>query len=105
MMTKRQAALLELIDRRTSETGVCPSYREMAEEVGLKSPSRIHELINGLEFRGLIRRIPGRARAIEVLRLPGVKRYSPAEIARLVPRNDTQWWDEFMRHLGKDKAA
>lgn len=70
MLTKKQYELLMLIDRRLHEDGVSPSFEEMKEAVGLKSKSGIHRLISALEERGFIRRLPNRARALEVLRLP-----------------------------------
>ena len=70
MLTKRQQELLLLIDRRLREDGVSPSFEEMKDAVGLKSKSGIHRLITALEERGFIRRLPNRARALEVLRLP-----------------------------------
>ena len=70
MLTKRQHEWLLLIDRRLREDGVSPSFEEMKDAVGLKSKSGIHRLITALEERGFIRRLPNRARALEVLRLP-----------------------------------
>ena len=70
MLTKRPHELLLLIDRRLREDGVSPSFEEMKDAVGLKSKSGIHRLITALEERGFIRRLPNRARALEVLRLP-----------------------------------
>lgn len=70
MLTKRQYQLLMLIDKKLQEDGVSPSFEEMKEAIGLKSKSGIHRLISGLEERGFIRRLPNRARALEVLRLP-----------------------------------
>ena len=70
MLTKRQHELLLLIDRRLREDGVSPSFEEMKDAVGLKSKSGIHRLITALEERGFIRRLPNRARALEVLKLP-----------------------------------
>ena len=70
MLTKRQHELLLLIDRRLREDGVSPSFEEMKDAVSLKSKSGIHRLITALEERGFIRRLPNRARALEVLRLP-----------------------------------
>lgn len=70
MLTKRQHELLMLIDRRLREDGVSPSFEEMKDAVGLKSKSGIHRLISALEERGFIRRLPNRARALEVLKLP-----------------------------------
>ena len=70
MLTKKQYELLVLIDRRIKESGVPPSFDEMKDALGLKSKSGIHRLISGLEERGFIRRLPHRARALEVLKLP-----------------------------------
>ena len=71
MLTRKQHDLLILIDSKLAATGVPPSYDEMKDALGLKSKSGIHRLITGLEERGFIRRLPHRARAIEVLKLPG----------------------------------
>ncbi len=70
MLTRKQHELLMFIDRRLRESGISPSFEEMKEALGLKSKSGIHRLITGLEERGFIRRLPHRARALEVLRLP-----------------------------------
>jgi repressor LexA len=70
MLTKKQYELLVFIDKRLNESGVSPSFEEMKEALDLKSKSGIHRLITGLEERGFIRRLPHRARALEVLRLP-----------------------------------
>jgi len=70
MLTKKQYELLVLIDRRIKDSGVPPSFDEMKDALGLKSKSGIHRLISGLEERGFIRRLPHRARALEVLKLP-----------------------------------
>ena len=70
MLTRKQHELLMLINERLGEAGVAPSFDEMKEALGLKSKSGIHRLITGLEERGFIRRLPHRARALEVLRIP-----------------------------------
>jgi len=70
MLTKKQHELLIYIHGHLSENGVSPSFDEMKEALGLKSKSGIHRLITGLEERHFIRRLPHRARAIEVVRLP-----------------------------------
>lgn len=70
MLTQKQHELLMLINKRLHEDGVSPSFEEMKEAVGLKSKSGIHRLISALEERGFIRRLPNRARALEVLRMP-----------------------------------
>jgi len=70
MLTRKQTDLLLYINRRLQEDGVSPSFDEMRDALGLKSKSGIHRLISGLEERGFIRRLPHRARALEVMRLP-----------------------------------
>jgi len=70
MLTRKQYELLVYIDQQLRATGVSPSFDEMKDALGLRSKSGIHRLITGLEERGFIRRLPHRARAIEVLRLP-----------------------------------
>ena len=71
MLTQKQHDLLLLIHNRLAKNGVAPSFDEMKDAVGLKSKSGIHRLITALEERGFLRRLPQRARALEVLRLPG----------------------------------
>jgi len=70
MLTRKQYELLVYIDQQLRQNGVSPSFDEMKDALGLKSKSGIHRLITGLEERGFIRRLPHRARALEVLRLP-----------------------------------
>jgi repressor LexA len=70
MLTKKQHELLLFINKRLAETGICPSFDEMKESLGLKSKSGVHRLITGLEERGFIRRLAHRARALEIARLP-----------------------------------
>ena len=70
MLTKKQYLLLMFIDQRLHDTGVSPSFDEMKDALELKSKSGIHRLITGLEERGFIRRLPHRARALEVIKLP-----------------------------------
>src|ERR1700742_2351681 len=70
MLTRKQHELLLFINERLSRGGVSPSFDEMKEALGLRSKSGIHRLITGLEERGFIRRLPHRARALEVVRLP-----------------------------------
>lgn len=68
MLTKKQLELLRYIESHMKKRGVSPSFDEMKEALGLKSKSGIHRLITGLEERGFIRRLPHRARALEILR-------------------------------------
>ena len=70
MLTRKQHELLSFINDRLAETGVSPSFEEMKEALDLKSKSGVHRLISALEERGFIRRLPNRARAIEVIKLP-----------------------------------
>ena len=70
MLTEKQNELLRFIHRRLKQNGVPPSFDEMKEALDLRSKSGIHRLIIALEERGFIRRLPNRARALEVLRLP-----------------------------------
>ena len=70
MLTTKQKELLVFINARLQETGVPPSFDEMKEALGLQSKSGVHRLIIALEERGFIRRLPHRARAIEVIKLP-----------------------------------
>src|SRR5215510_12948857 len=70
MLTEKQKQLLVFINTRLQETGVPPSFEEMKEALDLQSKSGVHRLIIALEERGFIRRLPHRARAIEVIKLP-----------------------------------
>lgn len=70
MLTRKQYELLMFIDQRLHDSGISPSFDEMKEALGLKSKSGIHRLITGLEERGFIRRLPHRARALEILKWP-----------------------------------
>ena len=88
MLTRKQHELLLFIHERLKESGIPPSFDEMKEALDLASKSGIHRLITALEERGFIRRLPNRARALEVLRLPdsiapglnAAKRFSPSVI-------------------------
>ncbi|TRO96118.1 transcriptional repressor LexA [Glycocaulis profundi] len=70
MLTKKQRELLLFIHKRLSEDGVSPSFDEMKDALNLASKSGVHRLVSALEERGFIRRLPHRARALEVLKLP-----------------------------------
>jgi repressor LexA len=87
MLTRKQHELLRFIHERLRESGVPPSFDEMKDALDLKSKSGIHRLITALEERGFIRRLPNRARALEVIRLPetvggaaGQKRFTPSVV-------------------------
>lgn len=70
MLTKKQLELLKFIDKRVQRDGVPPSFDEMKEALDLRSKSGIHRLITALEERGFIRRLPHRARALEIIKFP-----------------------------------
>ncbi len=87
MLTRKQHELLRFIHERLRETGIPPSFDEMKDALDLKSKSGIHRLITALEERGFIRRLPNRARALEVIRLPesasgstGQRRFTPSVV-------------------------
>jgi len=83
MLTKKQRELLQFIQERLADTGISPSFDEMKEALGLKSKSGVHRLITGLEERGFIRRLPHRARALDIMRLADDQR-KPAPAAKPV---------------------
>jgi repressor LexA len=91
MLTAKQHELLNFIHDRLSATGVSPSFDEMREALDLKSKSGVHRLISALEERQFIRRLPNRARALEVVRMPEIAAAAPAASRPVVPAaaNDT----------------
>ena len=92
MLTRKQHELICFIDDRLSQTGVSPSFEEMKDALDLKSKSGVHRLISALEERGFLRRLPNRARALEVLRMPEraeTKKPAPKSAPRPEPANDT----------------
>ena len=84
MLTVKQHELLKFINGRLAEQGVSPSFDEMREALDLKSKSGVHRLISALEERGFIRRLPNRARALEVLKMP--ETVSPPVAAAMAAR-------------------
>ena len=84
MLTAKQHELIRFIQRKLEETGISPSFEEMKDALDLKSKSGVHRLISALEERGFIRRLPNRARALEVIKQP--EDVTPA--ARSRPAND-----------------
>ena len=89
MLTRKQHELLVYIHGKLEESGVSPSFDEMKEALGLKSKSGIHRLITALEERGFIRRLPHRARAVEVMRLPDdMEAAAPAKLPANVIQGD-----------------
>ena len=94
MLTSKQHELLRFIHDRLGSSGVSPSFDEMREALALKSKSGVHRLISALEERGFIRRLPNRARALEVVKMPEVATQAPASPVQLrpaipAPANDT----------------
>jgi repressor LexA len=93
MLTAKQHELLNFIHERLSATGVSPSFDEMREALDLKSKSGVHRLISALEERQFIRRLPNRARALEVLKMPEIVAPATAAAAArpapLAAANDT----------------
>jgi len=91
MLTSKQHELLNFIHDRLSATGVSPSFDEMREALDLKSKSGVHRLISALEERQFIRRLPNRARALEVVRMPEIASTAPPAAKPIVPTaaNDT----------------
>jgi repressor LexA len=90
MLTRKQHELLVYINDYLAKSGVSPSFDEMKDALDLKSKSGIHRLITGLEERGFLRRLPHRARALEVLRMPetaavGVNAREPARNKKFAP--------------------
>jgi len=86
MLTAKQRELLLFIDKSLKRDGISPSFDEMREALDLKSKSGVHRLISALEERGFIRRLPNRARALEVLKIPdtGPQR-APATVTPIRP--------------------
>lgn len=92
MLTAKQRELLLFIDGRLKDGGVSPSFDEMREALDLKSKSGVHRLISALEERGFIRRLPNRARALEVVKLPETQpsaTVTPIRTVTAAPANDT----------------
>src|SRR5881275_2795921 len=86
MLTAKQRELLLFIDGRLKEGGISPSFDEMREALDLKSKSGVHRLISALEERGFIRRLPNRARALEVLKVPEAAPASAAAASASPPQ-------------------
>ena len=100
MLTEKQYNLLMYINKVNRETGQCPSFDEMKDAIGLKSKSGIHALISSLEERNFIRKLPHKARALEVIRLP---RFKPqaildeyvAALDDVLSRYPQQWFNYY----------
>ena len=112
MLTKKQKNLLIFINKKIRNSGVSPSYEEMKNSLNLKSKSGIHRLISALEERGFIRRLPHKARALEVLKLPETasandiyNSFSPSVIKGGLDENNSTSEDNEIPILGKIAAG
>ena len=112
MLTKKQKNLLLFINRKLRSSGVSPSYEEMKESLNLKSKSGIHRLISALEERGFIKRLPHKARALEVVKLPETasandiyNSFSPSVIKGGLDENNTVNESPEIPVLGKIAAG
>ena len=112
MLTKKQKNLLIFINKKIRSSGVSPSYEEMKNSLNLKSKSGIHRLISALEERGFIRRLPHKARALEVLKLPETasandiyNSFSPSVIKGGLDENNSTTENNEIPILGKIAAG
>src|SRR3546814_9020561 len=94
MLTAKQHELICFIHDRLAETGVSPSFEEMKDALDLKSKSGVHRLISALEERAFIRRLPNRARALEVLRMPERPTPHRKGVARIVSKRSEEHTSE-----------
>ena len=112
MLTKKQKNLLIFINKKIRNSGISPSYEEMKNSLNLKSKSGIHRLVSALEERGFIRRLPHKARALEVLKLPETasandiyNSFSPSVIKGGLDENNSDEKDNEIPVLGKIAAG
>ena len=99
MLTKKQYELLKFINMKLNQVGISPSFDEMKVALNLKSKSGIHRLITGLEERGYIRRLPHRARALEVIKLPRIDRERPRKMSLNSNQNNPDIENENSKHI------
>ena len=99
MLTKKQYELLKFINRKLNQVGISPSFDEMKVALNLKSKSGIHRLITGLEERGYIRRLPHRARALEVIKLPRIDKERPLRMSLNSNQNNPDIENENSKHI------
>tara|TARA_B100001146_G_scaffold127107_1_gene111538 strand:- start:130 stop:807 length:678 start_codon:yes stop_codon:yes gene_type:complete len=112
MLTKKQKNLLLYINKKLRSSGISPSYEEMKVSLNLKSKSGIHRLISALEERGFLRRLPHKARALEVIKLPEAasandiyNNFSPSVIKGGLVEKNTNIDDTEIPVLGKIAAG
>lgn len=97
MLTQKQQNLLQYIRKNLEKDGVCPSFEEMKDALGLRSKSGIHRMVTALEERGFIRRLANRARAVEILKNPDGSRANQDDILSVLsrePQSDARSYDE-----------
>jgi repressor LexA len=99
MLTKKQYELLKFINKKLNQVGISPSFDEMKVALNLKSKSGIHRLITGLEERGYIRRLPHRARALEVIKLPRIDEERPLKMSLNSNQNNRDNENENSKHI------
>lgn len=106
MLTAKQHELLLFIQSHLAETGISPSFDEMRDAIGLKSKSGVHRLIGALEEREFLRRLPNRARALEVLRMPeDAHRPISAEVSKISVRTNGKAEVRHLPLVGKIAAG
>ncbi|MFO1080726.1 MAG: transcriptional repressor LexA [Reyranellaceae bacterium] len=105
MLTRKQNELLLFINQRLNDDGVSPSFDEMKEALRLKSKSGIHRLITGLEERGFLRRLPHRARALQVLKLPEAAALPAGNVTPLISRTLAEGRESFVPQVIRGDRA
>ena len=90
MLTSRQSQILSLIISSIEKNGICPSFEEMKNQIGVKSKSGIHAILSALEERKYIRKLPNKARAVEVLKFPNGKQYNQTSINQNTLQNQQE---------------
>ncbi len=102
MLTKKQYELLAYINETLKEKGICPSFDEMRDKLGMRSKSGVHRLLGSLEDRKFIRKTPNHARSIEVLMLPADKYISPIRVMN--PNKKPKGFSEKVLSVANDNA-
>ncbi|MFL2659922.1 MAG: transcriptional repressor LexA [Alphaproteobacteria bacterium] len=90
MLTSRQSQILSLIISSIEKNGICPSFEEMKNQIGVKSKSGIHAILSALEERKYIRKLPNKARAVEVLKFPNGKQYNQTFAGQNILQNQQE---------------
>src|SRR5258706_14065655 len=105
VLTRKQNELLLFINKRLNDDGVSPSFDEMKEALRLKSKSGIHRLITGLEERGFLRRLPHRARALQVLKLPDAAAMPNPNVTPMLARGMAESREGFVPQIIRGDRA